>query len=414
MNKGFQYTLYPNNKQNTRMFQIAGATRYAYNWALDFAMKYFEENHKFISPNDITKEFTKHKRENDNKWLYTIPNNTLKQSVKNAAQTVIDVYMSNKENHTNNEPHFKRKFKAEPTIYLDSNQVKFTKNSVKLDKISLSQRGNRSKLNWVRLSKKHNIPIGLKSYQNPTVKFVDNKWVVSISIELPDSHEPDACIIPENLANDGIGMDLGIKELAVCSNGDIFENINKTPKVRKLEKLHRHRQRKFSKKLEKNKVDDKVVYSKNMIKQKDKTHKLDIRLKNIRNNYIYQSVNKIIKQKPSFISIEDLNIKGMMKNKHLSKAIQNQKLYFFKTVLTYKCDWHDIPLAVIDRWYPSSKKCSCCGNIYKDLKLKNRTYNCSVCGISLDRDYNASINIKNEGFRILKEQYLQAQLSLNN
>ena len=301
MNKGFQYTLYPNNKQSTRMFQIAGATRYAYNWALDFAMKYFEENHKFISPNDITKEFTKHKREDDNKWLYTIPNNTLKQSVKNAAQTVIDVYMSNRENHTNNEPHFKRKFKAEPTIYLDSNQVEFTKNSVKLDKISLSRKGNRSKLNYVRLSKKHNIPVGLKSYQNPTVKFIDNKWVVSVSIELPDTHEPDACIIPENLANDGIGIDLGIKELAVCSNGDIFENINKTPKVRKLEKLHRHRQRKFSKKLEKNKVNDKIVYSKNMIKQKDRMHKLDIRLKNIRNNYIYQSVNKIIKQKPSFI-----------------------------------------------------------------------------------------------------------------
>lgn len=115
-----------------------------------------------------------------------------------------------------------------------------------------------------------------------------------------------------------------------------------------------------------------------------------------------------------YSTIEDLNISGIMKNKHLSKAIQNQKLYFFKTVLTYKCNWHDIPLAVIDRWYPSSKKCSCCGNIYKDLKLKDRTYNCSVCGISLDRDYNASINIKNEGFRILKEQYLQAQLALNN
>lgn len=411
MTKGFQYELYPNNRQNTRMFQIAGATRYAYNWALAFAMDYFEENHKFISPNDITKEFTKHKKQDENKWLYDIPNNTLKQSVKYAAQTVIDVYMSNKENHTNNEPHFKRKFKSEPTIYLDSCQVEFTNNSVKLDKISRTTRKNRQKLNWIRLSRKHNIPIGLNSYLNPTVKFVDNKWVISVSIEIPDEvgSISETSLTHPLTINNGIGVDLGIKELAVCSNNMIFGNINKTNRVRKLEKIQKRRQRKFSRKLEINKQGNKVVYSNNMVKQKDKMNKVTWKLKNIRTNYIYQTVSTIIKQKPSFISIENLNISGMMKNKHLAKAIQNQKLYFFTTVLTYKCNWHDIPLIKVDRFYPSSKTCSCCGSIYKELKLSNRTYNCKNCNLSIDRDFNASINIKNEGFRLLQNNIIAEQ-----
>jgi putative transposase len=401
--KGFQYRIYPNNKQNTRMFQIANATRYAYNWALDFAMKYFEKHSKFISEYDITKEFTKHKLNNE--WLYEVPNNTLKQSVKCASRTVKTVYINNKKNHTNNKPCFKCKFKYTPSIYLDSCQIKFTEIAVKLDRISLSTKSNRTKLNWIRLNRKHKIPIGLKSYQNPVVKFINNCWIISVSVPISEIQKPK--IISETTLESGLGIDLGVKNLATCSDSVVLSNINKTDVMKKLEKRHKRQQRKFSRKLEMNRRNNKVVYSKNMSKQKEIMNKITRKMTNIRTNYIYQSVNEIIKRKPSFIAIEDLNISGMMHNKHLSKSIQDQKLYFFRTVLTYKCLCNNIPLAVISTWYPSSKTCSCCGNIYRELKLNERIYHCKYCNLIIDRDYNASINIRNEGFRLLQEQLYQ-------
>lgn len=393
MIKSFKYKLYPNNKQNTRMLEIAGATRFAYNWALSFAMEYFEQNHKFISVNNLTKEFTKYKKNNN--WLYKFPSNSTKQAVKNAGQTVINVYMNNKEKHTNNKPCFKRKFKSTPTIYLDSCQVEFTNNFVKLDKISLSQKSNRTRINWVRLSNKHKIPTDLKTYITPTIKFDGFNWYITVSVEIED-------VIPMGTPTEGIGIDLGIKDLAICSNGIIFPNINKTKKVKYLEKKYKKEQRKFSRQIETNKVNNKIYYSNNMVKQRQKLKKLASQLTHIRENYIYQSISNIINQKPQFISIEDLNIKGMLKNKHLSKLIQEQKLHFFRQVLTYKCSHYNIPLIIIDRWYPSSKECSNCHNIYKQLKLSDRIYNCPVCNLSVDRDFNASINIREKGRQLLQ------------
>ena len=399
--KGFSYNIYPNNKQSTRMFAIAGATRFVYNWALDFAIKYYEDNEKFISANDITKELTKLKKETDTKWLNEYPNNSLKQSAKNAANAVKDTYLSNKDNHTNNKVHFKSKYHSVPTIYLDSCQVIIDDYFVKLDKISTTKRANRSRLNYVRIQRGHKIPKGLDSYCNPTVKFIDGHWKFSVSVEVEDDILSK---VPSQ--TDGIGIDLGVKDLAICSDGDLFSNANKTNKhLKKCEKRYKQQQRKFSRQYLKNKDENnKIKYSKNMEKQHNKLKKMAVHITNIRNDYIHKTISHIVKKFPAFISIEDLNVKGMMKNKYLARSVQNQKFYYFRMKLTYKCERMKIPLLIVDRWYPSSKTCSRCSNIYKELKLSDRIYNCPKCQLTLDRDFNASLNIREEGRRLLNLQ----------
>ena len=402
--KGFRIPLYPNNKQSTRLFQIADATRYIYNWALEFVLNYFEETHKFISAFDMTKELTKYKKIEENNWLYTIPNSSLKQSVKNAADAVKNTFMSNKENHTNNEVHYKAKYFMDATIYLDSCAIQFDNNYIKIEKITQSKRQNRQRLNWIKMDKRHKLPTNLKSYYNPTIKFIHEQWYLCIGAEVSDE---EVETVKEIEVCDGIGIDVGVKDLAICSNEEVFPNINKvSKKLKKLDKQYKHMQRRFNKKSKKHMIkgeDGKnhVEYTNNMTKLRKKMRRVIARMTNIRNDYINKAVDKIIKHNPPFIAVEDLNIRGMMKNKHLSKAVQNQKLYTFTSKLQYKCEWNGIQFVKIDRWYPSSKKCSCCGNIYKDLKLKDRVYNCKVCGLSLDRDYNASINIREEGRRLL-------------
>ena len=190
--------------------------------------------------------------------------------------------------------------------------------------------------------------------------------------------------------NESIGIDLGIKTLAVCSNGEEFKNINKTNKVRKLEKILKRRQRSLSRKLKRKEV---KTANKNIKKDIEKLQKLHSRLSNIRTEYIRYIINSLVKQSPKFISIEDLNVKGMMKNRCLSKAIQKQKFYYFRLFLTKQCKKNNVELRVIDRFYPSSKLCSCCGQIKRDLKLKDRIYKCD-CGNEIDRDLQASINIR--------------------
>lgn len=196
--------------------------------------------------------------------------------------------------------------------------------------------------------------------------------------------------------NDGIGIDLGIKDLAVVSNIEKpFKNINKTSKVRRLEKKLKRKQRQISRKYEMNKQGKKFIKTKNIIKLEEQIRKINQQLTNIRHNYIHNITSSLVKSKPNYIVIEDLNVKGMMKNKHLSKAVAQQCFHEFRRQLTYKCKWSNVELRIVDRFYPSSKMCSECGSIDKNLKLSDRTYVCTECGCILDRDKNASFNLKN-------------------
>ena len=219
-------------------------------------------------------------------------------------------------------------------------------------------------------------------------------WYVSIGIEVDDNNN-----LP---SNDGVGIDLGIKNLAVCSDENTYKNINKTQKVRKIEKKKRRLQRSISRRYEKNKKEDSYCKTSNIIKREKELLKVIKRLTNIRQNYLHQTTSEIIKRKPSFICMEDLNVSGMMKNKHLSKAVQQQCFYEFRKQIEYKSNWNNISVIIAERFFPSSKLCSCCGNIKKDLKLSDRIYKCE-CGNIIDRDFQASLNLKQYGENVLKQ-----------
>ncbi|MDM1018554.1 RNA-guided endonuclease InsQ/TnpB family protein, partial [Clostridium perfringens] len=227
------------------------------------------------------------------------------------------------------------------------------------------------------------LPIGVK-YSNPRISYDNKYWYISVGIEQEQ--------IKEDLTDVSLGIDLGLKDLAICSDGTVFKNINKSNVVSKIEKRLKRLQKQVSRKYEKNKKGKEYVKTKNIIKLEKNIQQIHRRLANIRNNYLHKTTISIVKTKPYRVVIEDLNVKGMMKNKHLSDSIRKQGFYEFKRQLEYKCKFRGIKLVVADRFYPSSKTCSQCGEIKKDLKLKDRVYNCS-CGLSIDRDLNASINL---------------------
>lgn len=271
-------------------------------------------------------------------------------------------------------------------------KIKFTNTHVKVEGFASSKKKNKQRLNWIRLAEHGRIPIDCK-YINPRIKYDGLNWYLTIGIEYEDSDS-----IP---SNDGIGIDLGIKDLAICSDGNKYQNINKTQKIKKLEKRKRKLQRSISRRYEKNKKGGRYCKTSNIIKSEKELLRLNHKLTNIRQNYLHQITFEIIKREPSFICIENLNVSGMMKNKHLSKAVQQQKFYEFRRQIEYKSAWNNIPVVIADRFFSSSKLCSCCGSIKKDLKLSDRIYKCE-CGNVIDRDLQAALNLKKYGEDVLK------------
>ena len=383
--KTIKVMLIPNNKQRSKMFKYANANRYIYNWTLEQQKANYEDGRKFISDGELRKQLTQLKKTQEFNWLNEISNNVTKQSVKDACDSYKRFFKG-----YSKYPKFKSKKKTRPSFYQDNCKIKFTDTHVKLEGFSSSKKRNKQKLNWVRLAERGRIPVDCK-YSNPRITFDGMNWWLSVGIEYDDYTK-----IPKN---EGIGIDLGIKDLAICSDGNIYKNINKTSQVRKLNKKKRRLQKQVSRKYEMNKsIKEKggIRYCKtnNIKKLEHKLLKLNHRISNIRNNYQHHVTSEIVKREPSFISLEDLNIQGMMKNKHLAKAIQEQGLYEFKRKLSYKAEWNNIKIIDVPRFFPSSKTCSCCGSHKSDLKLSDRTYKCDSCGIEIDRDYNASFNLK--------------------
>ena len=380
--------LRPNKKQLTKLFQYAGCSRFAYNWTIARQQENYKQGNKFLSDNELRKEFTQLKKREDYKWLNHISNNVPKQAIKDACNTYKRFFKGQCKY-----PKFKTKKHTTPSFYQANDKIQFTDTHVKIEGFAVSKKRNKQLLNWIKLCEKGRVPPNAK-YTNPRVTYDGLHWYVSVGIEIPDSTD-----IP---LKEGIGIDVGIKDLAVCSNGYTYKNINKTHKVRKIEKRHRRLQRSVSRRYEKNKKG--VCYCKtcNIIKREKELLKVTKRLTNIRRNHLHQVTSAIIKRKPSFICIEDLNVSGMMKNKHLSKAIQQQGLYEFRRQIEYKAEWNHIPVIIADRFFPSSKLCSCCGHVKTDLKLSDRIYKCT-CGNTIDRDFQASVNLKAYGETMLHQ-----------
>ena len=389
MIKSIKVRLNPNNKQLTKLFQYAGCARFAYNWAIARQQENYKQGNKFLSDNELRKEFTQLKKLQQYRWLNDTSNNVMKQSIKDACNAYKNFFKGQCKY-----PKFKSKKHSTPSFYQDNVKIQFTNTHVKVEGFSMSKKKNKQKLNWIKLCEKGRIPADYK-YMNPRFTYNGLYWYVSVGIEVDDNNT-----VP---SNDGIGIDLGIKNLAVCSDGNIYQNINKTQKVKKLEKRKCRLQHSISRRYEQNKKGVYYCKTSNIIKIEKELLKMTKRLTNICQDHLHQTTSEIIKRKPSFICIEDLNVSGMMKNRHLSKTIQQQGFYEFRRQIKYKSEWNNTPLIIADKFFPSSKLCSCCGHIKKDLKLSDRIYKCE-CGNIVDRDFQASLNLKIYGENVLKQQ----------
>ncbi|MGO1044276.1 RNA-guided endonuclease InsQ/TnpB family protein [Clostridioides difficile] len=380
MKRAYKIEINPTQEQKSKIHQTIGVSRFIYNFYIAHNKEVYESKGKFISGMDFSKWLNNEYIPNnqDMKWIKDVSSKATKQAIMNGDKAFKDFFKK-----TKGFPKYKKKKNQDVKAY-------FPKNN-KTDWTIERHRVKIPTLGWVRLKEFGYIPTS-SIVKSGTVSQKSNRYYVSILVEEDD-------IQVSKCTNEGIGIDLGIKDFAICSNGSKFKNINKTSTIKKVEKKLKREQRKLSRKYESLKVRNKnikegVATRQNIQKQIGKIQKIHQRLANIRTDYINKTVFSITEQKPSYITIEDLNVSGMMKNKHLSKMISNQKFFEFRTELTAKCKQNNIELRVADRWYPSSKTCSQCGKVNKGLKLKDRVYKCE-CGLSIDRDLNASLNLKN-------------------
>lgn len=379
----------PTQEQKSKIHQTIGVSRFVYNFYIARNKEIYKKEGKFVSGIDFSKWLNNEyiPKNQDMNWIKEVSSKATKQAIMNGDKAFRDFFKKAK-----GFPRFKKKKNQDVKAY-------FPKNN-KTDWTIERHRVKIPTLGWVRLKEFGYIPVN-SLVKSGTVSRKADRYYVSILVEETDIEisNGNTGIKIFNNNNEGIGIDLGIKEFTVCSDGIKFKNINKTSTIKKIEKKLKREQRKLSRKYESLKIRNKNIRegratSQNIQKQIVKVQKLHQRLTNIRTDYINKTVFSIIKQKPSYITIEDLNVKGMMKNKHLSKAIASQKFFEFKTKLMSKCKQNNIELRIVDRFYPSSKTCSQCGKIKKDLKLSDRIYKCN-CGLAIDRDLNASINLKN-------------------
>ena len=376
MLKSFKTEINPTEEQKVRIRKTIGTCRFIYNFYLAHNKELHENGQKFMSSTQfrvwLNNEYLPNHPECS--WIKEAYSKSVTQAV-NDGQTAFTRFF----NHKSAFPKFKKKGRSDVKMY-------FVRNNPK-DCHCERHRIKIPSLGWVRIKEKGYIPTTKSGYviKSGHVSIKADRYYVSVLIEIPDRRTA-------NNSNKGIGIDLGLKDFAIVSNGKTYKNINKSAKLRKLEKKLAREQRGLSRKYENLKKGE-STQKRNIQKQRLKIQKLHHRIDNIRTDYINKIIAEIVKTKPSYITIEDLNVSGMMKNRHLSKAVASQKFYEFKTKLLAKCKENGIELRIVDRWFPSSKTCHCCKSIKKDLKLSDRLFRCD-CGYIEDRDFNAALNLR--------------------
>lgn len=378
--KSYKTEINPTLEQKQIIHKTIGVCRYVYNFYLSHNKEIYEAEKRFVSGREFSKWLNNtYLRENpDKSWIKEVSSKSVKQSIMNA-DTAFKKFFRQKSGF----PKYKKKGISDVKMY-------FVKTDSKAVIRCERHRIKIPTLGWMRLKEKGYFPTNPDTHiiKSGTVSMKAGRYYVSILVEEPPQ-------MPTGAFTDGIGIDLGLKSLLVSSNGIKKQNINQTKTIRKLRKQLKRKQRCLSRKYEDLKKRKKKgeATRQNIQKQKLKVQKLHQRIANIRTNYINQCVNELVKTKPAFITIEDLNISGMMKNRHLSKAIASQKFYEFRVKLEAKCKENGIELRIADRFYPSSKMCHHCGFVKKNLKLSDRIYRCT-CGYIEDRDVNASLNLR--------------------
>ena len=374
--KSFKTEINPTEEQKARIRRTIGTCRYVYNFYLGHNKALHDDGEKFMTGKSfslwLNNEYIPDNP--DKTWIREVYSKAVKKSIEDGCTAFTRFFK-----HQSDFPKFKKKGKSDVKMYFVRNNPKDCQCERHRLKIPT--------LGWVRIKEKGYIPTTKDGYmiRSGTVSVKAGRFYVSVLVEIPD-------VNIDNNSNEGIGIDLGLKDLAIVSNGKTYRNINKSAGLKKLEKQLIREQRSLSRKYENLKKGESTQRA-NIQKQRLKVQKLHHKMDNIRTDYINKTIAEIVKTKPSYITIEDLNVKGMMKNRCLSKAVASQKFYEFRTRLKAKCDENGIELRVADRFYPSSKTCHHCGSVRKNLKLSDRIYRCE-CGYVADRDLNAALNLK--------------------
>ena len=374
--KSFKTEINPTEEQKARIRRTIGTCRYVYNFYLGHNKALHDNGKKFMTGKSfslwLNNEYIPDNP--DKTWIREVYSKAVKKSIEDGCTAFTRFFK-----HQSDFPKFKKKGKSDVKMYFVRNNPKDCQCERHRLKIPT--------LGWVRIKEKGYIPTTKDGYmiRSGTVSVKAGRFYVSVLVEIPD-------INIDNNSNEGIGIDLGLKDFAIVSNGKTYRNINKSAGLKKLEKQLIREQRSLSRKYENLKKGESTQRA-NIQKQKLKVQKLHHKMDNIRTDYINKTIAEIVKTKLSYITIEDLNVKGMMKNRCLSKAVASQKFYEFRTRLKAKCDENGIELRVADRFYPSSKTCHHCGSVRKNLKLSDRIYRCE-CGYVADRDLNAALNLK--------------------
>ena len=375
----------PTKEQIEKINKTIGTGRFLYNLYIAYNKEIYKKEKRFITGFEFSKYINnKYIKDNPDKlWIKDVSSKANKQSIMNAEKAFKRFFKK-----LSGFPKFKKKSSNKESCYFLKNNktdFQFYRHKIKIPT-----------LKFVRVKEYGYIPKNANIKSGTITKTAD-KYFLSLIIEVEDT------VKVTNTSSKGLGVDLGIKDTAICSNGMVFKNINKTKKIKNIKKKLKREQRKMSRSIEYSKSNKiKLSYLRNFSKKKLKIQKLFYRLNCIRDDYNNKMVNEITKTKLKYIAIEDLKVSNMMKNRYLSKAIQEQNFYNIRTKLINKCKERNIELRLVDIFYPSSKTCSCCGNIKKDLKLNDRIYKCGNCGLEIDRDYNASINLeKAEVYKVI-------------
>ena len=376
MIKAYKIRLLPTEKQEQLLWKHVHTSRFVWNYCLNYLNERYRNGEKYLNGRKTREVIRALKSTDEYNWLKEISSHTIGNVCLDLDDSFQRLFKG-----ISKHSRFKSRNKCKNSFPVRQDSFYMINNCAVLEKIGkIKYQSDKEFIQGRNMCK----------FSNPRVKYENDKWILSIGIECEKQ--------TLNLTNKKVGIDLGVKDLAVISFGNEmfkFNNINKTKKVIRLKKKMRYLQRKVSRKYEFNKEDNKFIKTNNIIKLEKQIKKIYGKLANIRNNHIHQATSKIIKLLPCKVVMEDLNVVGMMKNRHLSKAIGEQCFGEFIRQMKYKCEFYGIEFIQAHRFYPSSKTCSCCKNIKKDLKLKDRVYKCDKCGVTIDRDYNDSINLMN-------------------
>lgn len=374
MIKSYKIRLYPTKEQEALMWKHIGACRYIWNYMLAYQQEQYVNGEKHLSAFDMIKLLTPLKKDGEHEWLCEVSNASLGVVCRDLDKAYKGFFKK-----IARFPKFKSRKRSKKTYPVKDDRIYFINS--KLMHIE--------KVGKIKYKTDFDLPQGRgHKFTNPRISNVNGKWMLSFGMEC----ENQAPV----LTDISMGIDLGVKGLAIAEfNGTkiTYRNINKTSKMKRLEKQRRHLERSISRKYEQNRRGNTFVKTNNIMRSEERLKKMYARMTNIRTNYIHQTTHDLVSLLPKRVVMEDLNVTGMMKNRHLSKAIQEQCFGEFIRQMQYKCEWNGIEFVQVGRFYPSSKTCSCCGAIKRDLRLRDRVYVCAECGAEIDRDYNAAINL---------------------